>query len=66
MQNDLKDVEQEIADLKAKSITDAQDEIERQRDLLELEKERTALIKEQEFVKANTTEEQRTEAGRVA
>lgn len=66
VQNELKDVEKEIADLKAKSITDAQDEIDRQNELLELEKQKTALIKEQEFVKANTTDAQRGEATRVA
>lgn len=66
VQNELKDVEKEIADLKAKSITDAQDEIDRQRQLVELESQKTALLKEQDFIKANTTEAQRTEATRVA
>ena len=59
-------MEKEIADLKAKSITDAQDKIDRQRQLVELESQKTALLKEQDFIKANTTEAQRTEATRVA
>ncbi len=63
--NDLVDIEKEIAELKIKSTTDADDAIKKQNDLLELEKKKTALLKEQEFVVKNTSEAQRTEATRV-
>lgn len=64
--NDLADVEKQITELKAKQIDDAEDEKKRKEDLLELEREKTDLLKEQQFIIWNTTEEQRKEAERVA
>jgi len=63
---ELLDNQSAIAELKAKVLTDAQDEISRQQELLDLEKEKTELLKEQTFINANTTEDQRAEASRIA
>lgn len=63
---DLLDVNKDIAEINAKSITDAEDVKKRQEELVELEQKKTDLLKEQEFIVANTTEEQRKEAERRA
>lgn len=64
--NDLKDTEKEIAELKAKSITDAEDIRKNQEEILALETKKTELLREQEIIIASTTEAQRKEAQRVA
>lgn len=66
VQKELTDLEKEMSQLKAKSITDAQDEIDRQNELIELEAKKTQLLKEQEIIKSSTTDAQRAEASRVA
>lgn len=66
VQKELTDLEKEMAQLKAKSITDAQDEIDRQNELIELEAKKAQLLKEQEIIKSSTTDAQRAEASRVA
>lgn len=60
---DLASVEKQIADLKADSSKDA---VEKQKELTDLETQKTALLKEQSFIIANTTEAQRAEASRRA